>query len=85
MILGFISVGVALAIMGIGGPPFIKAAYGEDQARLFLVVFSFMAPAIVLLTLSMSSDSLRWLLPVAIVIGVGGLVWVRSLVNRERS
>lgn len=81
--LGFIVVGVTLAVMGVGGPFFIKAAYGQEQARLFLVVYSFMAPALVLFTISLSSNSLHWLMVVAILVGVGGLVWIRLLVNRD--
>jgi hypothetical protein len=79
--LGFIVVGVTLAIMGIGGPFFIKAAYGSDQAKLFLLVFSFVAPAIVLLLIGTSYSSLHWLAVVAVAVGVSGLIWVRRLVN----
>ncbi|NUP46595.1 MAG: hypothetical protein HOW97_04685 [Catenulispora sp.] len=75
---------MTLAIMGLGGPFFIKAAYGPDQAKLFLLVFSVMAPAIVLLLIGTSYSSLHWLAVVAVALGAGGLIWIRRLVNNDR-
>jgi len=82
VILSLITVGVALAIAGIGGPIFLRAFPDENVVRLFRMVYAYVAPAAVLLALSVSVKSLHWLLFVAIAVLVVGALLVRRKADR---